>query len=235
MKARIAALAVGLAADCDKPESDAQKLVRDNLPNANVLPFAGFLTHDLKWIAGFSGGKNEAAFVAILDAVDKSPLLEASPAGKKKLAGLVEKAGKAAEKGEWKAVLAACHEGSDVSGRCEERTQLDALVGKAREWATGRFAAALKIAQEGGDLVESRKVLNEVKKHFSGEPESADAETGLKALAKLSTVRTAEEGGTAPAGYREKAAADFKDTRWAAAFEKKAPAPPEEPPPAPPK
>jgi len=235
VKDRIAALAVGLATDCDRPEQEVASLLVANLPGAGTLPFVAFVTPELKWIEGFSGYRDEGAFLKVLDTAEKSPLLNASEEGRKKLAGLVEKAGKAAEKGEWKGVLAACREGADVTGRCPERVQIDALEKKARAWVGDKFAAAVRTAQEGGDLAEARKALHEVKKQFAGEPESADADTGLKALQRLSNIRDAESGKASinPAGLREKATRDSKGSRWAAAFEKKEPAAP--PPPAPPK
>jgi hypothetical protein len=232
VKDRIAALAVGLAADCDKPESEVQSLMRENLPGAGTLPFAGFLTPDLKWVGGWAGYKDEAAVLEVLDAVEKSPLLDAPEAGKKKLAGLAEKAARAAEKGEWKAVLAAKREGADVRGRCAGRDTIESLVRKAHDWADGRFAEAIGAAQAGGDLTPARAALNDVKKQFAGEPEYAEAETGLKALMKLSNILDIETGKVSadPAGLREKAAKDFADGRWARVFEKGGPAPSPAPP-----
>ncbi len=224
VKDRLAALAVGLAADCDDSEEVVAALMTANLPGAGTLPFAAFVTPELKWIGGFSGYKEESEFLALVQSVEKSPLLNASEEGRKKLTGLVDRATKAVEKGDWKSVLAAHREGADVTGRCPERQQIDVLGGKARAWAAGRFAAAIRTAQEGGDLAEARKALNEVKKQFAGEPEAAEVEPGLKALQRLSSILTVESGTTSvsPKGLREKAAGDYRGSRWAAVFEKKA-------------
>src|SRR5262245_43914638 len=41
---RISRIAVGLAADCDAPEPAVDAILRRNLPDAQMLPFAAFLT-----------------------------------------------------------------------------------------------------------------------------------------------------------------------------------------------
>ena len=220
VKSRIAALAVGLAADCDKPESDVQKIMSENLKGASTLPFVGFLTPDLKWVGGFSGGKNEAGFLAVLDAVDKSPLLEATDAVKKKLLGLADKAAKAAEKADWKAVITAGHEGAATTGRSPDRARLDDLVKKAHAWADTEFTRIVDEVRKGGDLPAARKALGDVKKQMAGEPEAADVDTGIKALAKLATIRSVEADpkGVDPAAMRAKEAKAFADSRWKAVF-----------------
>jgi hypothetical protein len=207
-----------------------------NLPGAGTLPFAGFVTPSLQWVAGFSGYKDEAEFLKVLEAAERSPLLNASEAVKKQLGALAEKAAKAAEKGDWKAVLAAGREASGTTGRCEERGRIDGLVKKARAWAEGQLASVVADARKGGDLPAARKVLNEVKKQMAGEPEAEDAEKGLKALQRLGTIRgvEADPKGLDPVKLREKAAKEYEGGRWAAAFGKEAPAP-ESPPAAPPK
>ena len=234
MKSRIGALAVGLAADCDSPEADVRALMTENLKNANILPFVGFITPQGKWVGGYAGGSDEARFLKVLDEVEKSPLLEATDAVKKKVAGLAEKAGKAAEKGEWKSVLGAAREAKETTGRCESRETLEGFVKKAREWSAAQFDAAVKGAQSGGDLAEPRRILGDVKKQFSGEPEAAEAEAGLKALTKLSNLQAAEAAPNAQAGLREKVKKEFAASRWAAIFDPKPAAraepPMEEPP-----
>jgi hypothetical protein len=219
VKERIAPLAVGLAADCDSPESEVEQIMAKNLSGANTLPFAGFLTHDLKWVSGFSGYKDEAAFAAFVESAEKSPLLEATEAVRKKLAELAAKAGKAAEKGEWKAVLAAGREADATSGRCPDRAALAEAVKKARAWAEERFGEAIAVAREGKDLAEARKALEAVRKQFSGEPEAAEADAGFKALTRLGNIRAMEEKKSGdPKALREKAAKDHEGSRWAAVF-----------------
>ena len=220
VKARISAMAVGLAADCDRPESDVQKIMQENLKGAGTLPFVALLTPDLKWVGGFSGYKDEAAFIAVLDAADKSPLLDASDAVKKKLLGLADKAAKAAEKADWKAVLSAGHEAAATTGRSPDRVRLEDLVKKAHEWADGELNRIVEDVRKGGDLPAARKALGDVKKQMAGETEAADVETGLKALTKLSTIRSveAEPKGVDPAAMREKVAKEFESSRWKAVF-----------------
>jgi hypothetical protein len=218
VKAKLADLVVGLAADCDNPESSVEQIMRAKLPGATGLPFVAFITHDNKWVDGYSGGKTTSAFIDILDGAEKSPYLQASKAVRKKLAGMVPRAEKAAKKGNWKTVVKAGQEAAKTSGRCPERTQIKALVKQARTWAAKQFATAIKLARTKGDTSSGYKLLNDVKKHFTGEPEAKDAATGLKALKKLAQIQKIEAKGTAPEGLRERSAKPYKDTRWAKVF-----------------
>jgi hypothetical protein len=214
VKELLADLAVGLASDCDAPEGDISSMMRDNLKGASTLPFVGFVTHDGKWVGGFSGYKDTAEFAKALEAAEQSPLIRASDATRKKLAALVEKATKAAEAADWKGVVAAAREGGKTTGRCAERKALAGLMKQARAWASGRLDEAVKAAQTG-DYAKAQEAIADVKKHLAGEPEAADAELGAKAVRKLSQV---------PAGdvaARNRAAKEFMDTRWDAAFEAK--------------
>jgi len=213
VKERIRDLAVGLASDCDSPEGDVETMMRENLKGAGTLPFVAFVTHDGKWVGGFSGFRDVAEFVRVLDAAEGSPLIQATDAVRKKLAVLADKAGKAAEKSDWKAVVLAAREAAKTTGRCHERKALAAHVKAAREWAAGRLDGAVKAAQ-AGDLVAANEATADVKKQFAGEPEALDADTGTKALRKLSLIPAGDAG----ARSREKAAQEFADTRWAAVF-----------------
>jgi hypothetical protein len=219
VKKLIRGLAVGLAADCDSPERDVEKIMRENLAGAQRLPFVGLLTHDGKWVGGFAGYKDTPAFLQVLKAAEESPYLQASKAVRKKLAGLAASAQKAADKGDWKSVMRAAQAAAKTTGRCPERVTLAGIVTKARDWAAGQLDAAVRLARAGGDLAEPRKILGEVRKSFAGEPEFADADLGLKALKKLSQiVRLVQSGASPPAGIREKAARTYKGTRWESVF-----------------
>jgi hypothetical protein len=212
VKDRISDLAVGLAADCDAPQADVERLMSENLKGANVLPFAAFVTHDGKWVGGFSGFKDAAEFLKVLDAAEQSPLIQATEATRKKLKGLADKATKGAEAGDWKAVVAACRDAAKTTGRCPERKALAALRRKAQEWAFARLDEAVKAAQSG-DYGKAQEAIADVKKHCAGEPEGADADIGVKAVRKRSLVQAGEGGAL------EKAGREFKATRWAVLFE----------------
>ena len=213
-------LAIGLAADCDNPEREVQQIMRANLPGATGLPFVGFITHDGKWVEGYSGFKNSGDFQVVMEKADKTPYLQASKATRKKLAGIVKRADKAAAKGDWKTVVRGAKDAAKTTGRCPERKQLAALMSKAHAWAGAELKRALKLARTSDDVAESRKVLMNVKKRLAGEPDADDAAAGLKALRQLAKIHKLEAAGKAPEGIREKSAAKFKDTRWAAAFSK---------------
>jgi hypothetical protein len=204
-----------------------EKIMSENLKGANTLPFAGFVTTDLKWVGGFSGYKDAGAFVSLLDEVEKSPLLQAKPEVAKKLDGLVAQATKAAEKGDWKAVMAASKSSAELKGRSPAREKLAGLVGKAREWAEGEMVKALESVKTGGERGAIRTQLKKVSAALAGENEAKDADQGLKALDKLTTIESmaAEQQDAA----REKGAKDFAGSRWAAVFDKSVPKPAEPP------
>ena len=190
--------------------------MRDNLKGANTLPFVGVLTPDLKWVAGFSGYKDAAAFVAFLDEVDKAPVLQATPEVAKKLDGLVAQATKAAEKGDWKAVMAASKSSIELKGRSPTRQKIKDLVAKAHEWAESELAKAAESVTAGGDRAAIRASLKKLSGAMAGEAEQKDADLGMKAVDKLTTIEgmPAEQQGAA----KEKAAKDFANTRWAKLF-----------------
>jgi len=213
-------LAVGLAADCDRPENDVNKIIRANFPNAQKLPFVAFITHDGKYVEGYSGFKRPGDFLEVLKKADATPYLKATPAVQKKLAGFVAKAEKAAKKDAWKTVIRYSVEAEKTTGRCPERKQMAKLMKAARAWAASQFSAAAKSARSSDDTAAARKIVLAVKKKFAGQPEAAEADMGNKALRRLAKIQKIEAGGSAPKGMREKAARDFKDTRWKAVFEK---------------
>lgn len=227
IKTRISALAVGYAADCDAPEGGVEDVMRENLPGATGLPFVALVTHDGTWIDGFSGFRDGPALLEVLTRAEKSPLLDATDAVRKQLEKLASNAVKAADKGDWKTVLTAGKDAAKSSGRCPERTTVKEAVAKAREWANTQLTSAVVDASSGGDLAPIRKNLAEVRRHFTGEPEAADAEIGAKAITRLHQIREAEANPNPARDLRDKAAVMFKDSRWAAIFTKP-PAPAED-------
>jgi soluble cytochrome b562 len=196
--------------------------MREHLKGAGTLPFVGFVTHDGKWIDGYSGYKDADAFLKVVEAAEASPALRASEATRKKLAALVEKTTKAVEASDWKTVVAAAREAGKTTGRCPERKALAGHMKQARAWASGQLDEAVKAAR-AGELAKAQEAIDTVKKHFAGEPEGADADLGAKAVRKLSQLPPGD------VAARGKAAKEFIDTRWDAAFEAKpaedAPAP----------
>ncbi len=57
IRTRMSAVAVGLAAECDRPERAVWAMFKRHLPRARTLPFVAFLTPDGQWIAGWAGYK----------------------------------------------------------------------------------------------------------------------------------------------------------------------------------
>ena len=66
VRPRIAKVAVGLAAECDRPEPGVQRLFNRHLANARMLPFVAFLTAEGEYITGFAGGSDANRFLAHL-------------------------------------------------------------------------------------------------------------------------------------------------------------------------
>ena len=55
LKARMSALCVGLAAECDTPDPRVEALFAKWLPTASILPFCALVTADLRWVDGWAG------------------------------------------------------------------------------------------------------------------------------------------------------------------------------------
>lgn len=221
IRPRIQALAVGLAADCDKPESEVEKLIKDNLPGAQILPFAGFFTPELQWIAGWTGSTNADALLKVLDEVEKHALVQATPAVAKQLEALVATAQKAVDKEDWKAVLKAVRDAGRLRGRSALRTQLDGFAELAHAWGTAQLEAVVTALAAGGDAAEARKALNAIASRMGPEREADEVKVGLKAIERLVAIRGIEAGSTPDkaVGLRVKASVELKGTRWATLFQ----------------
>lgn len=214
----MAVAVIGLATDCDAPEDAVEKLVRAHLATASTLPFVAFLTPDGAWIDGYSGHRDGPGLLEMLTKAERSPLLDATPAVRKRLEKLAKSAATAAEKGDWKTVLAAARDAGKTFGRCEERTTIRAAEQQARAWAAEQLTAAVDEARAGGDLAPVRKRIADVRRQFGDEPEGTDAEQGQKAVLRLTQIRDAETQPNPKRDLREKAAETFAGTRWASIF-----------------
>lgn len=218
IKDRLAALVVGLSQDWETPEAAIADLFQKHLPDAKSYPLVAFLTADGKWIDGYSGWLEEPDFLKMMARVEASPLLQADPGTQKQLAKHAAAVGPAAAKGDWKTVLAAGREAAKSTGRCAERTTIRAAEQQARSWAKAQLESCVASARSGADLAPVRKQLAAVKSQFAGEPEAVDADLGLKALQRLATVREVEANPNPARDLRERSAAPFQDSRWAAIF-----------------
>lgn len=61
IRSRIGAIAIGLSDDCDNPDPAVAAILEANVPGAAVLPIVGFVTPELRWVTGWSGGTTPAA------------------------------------------------------------------------------------------------------------------------------------------------------------------------------
>ena len=95
---------------------------------------------------------------------------------------------------------------------------MNSLMEHARAWAQTELNRAVTLAQSPDGMSESKKVLANVRKQFSGQPEADDAKIGIKAVKRLDQIMKLEATDKAPEGVREKAAADYKQPRWKALF-----------------
>jgi hypothetical protein len=56
VRERLGAVAVGLASDCDRADPRVERILAQRLGHASMLPFVAVVTHDLRWVTGWSGG-----------------------------------------------------------------------------------------------------------------------------------------------------------------------------------
>jgi hypothetical protein len=219
VKERLAAIAIGLAIDCDAGDDAVGQLLHANLPGAQMLPFVGFVNWDGQWVTGFAGFKDAKAFEPVLEAAEKSPARDATEAVRRQLAPLAASATAAAAARDWKTVLKVARTADASGGRCPERDAIRTAHRQARDWLAEQFAAVFEDAKTGKDMAPSRKRLEEVQKRFAGEPEAAEADLGFKAVRRLVEIRTAEARGNAAKDLRSKAAAQYEKSRWGALFD----------------
>ena len=62
IRSRLAAIAVGLADDCDVQGTPTHSILMKGLPGAQFLPLVGFITPEGQWITGWAGGTIEDRF-----------------------------------------------------------------------------------------------------------------------------------------------------------------------------
>ena len=72
LRARMQRVAVGLAADCDRPERAVVQLFRSHLDKARSLPLVAFITPDGRWITGWQGGLSRGQVEAHLVVADRA-------------------------------------------------------------------------------------------------------------------------------------------------------------------
>jgi hypothetical protein len=212
-------LAVGLAAPCDPPgrEDKLWQFMTEKFDGAPSLPFVAWVTHDFEYVHGFTGGRTLRQFEKDLEIVEASPLVPATLEVEKKITALAAKAAKAAETESWPTVLAAGREVAQLKGRCPQRDVLAEAVEQARDFAASRFDWVEDSVADAKDLKPLKAVLKGVQKQFKGEPEAETAKLGLKAVDTY--ARIAKLDGEKAVVARGKAAATFKDTRWAPLFQ----------------
>lgn len=66
VRSRISAIAIGLADDCDESDPRVSAMLSAGCPDATVLPLCGFVTPELRWVAGFSGYMDPGSFSGYL-------------------------------------------------------------------------------------------------------------------------------------------------------------------------
>jgi hypothetical protein len=72
IRSRLAAIAVGVADDCDVQGSEAARLLNRGLPGATFLPLVGFVTPDGRWITGWFGGATPQQVLGHLELAEQA-------------------------------------------------------------------------------------------------------------------------------------------------------------------
>lgn len=79
VRARMSRTAVGLAAECDRPEPTVQQMFSRQLAGARMLPFVAFLTADGEYITGFAGGSSVDRFLVHLQKAEARAATPVAP------------------------------------------------------------------------------------------------------------------------------------------------------------
>jgi hypothetical protein len=211
----LGSLSVGYYDDVDaNPGSQSFQILRTNLPDAVMLPLCGWLTPDLRWVHGYSGGRDAARFRAeIATARSRARLLGATSPPPASPAASPVVAPDAVRR-----TLASAPPRTPATD-----VHLTAASSSAREdadevraWARERLDRAVD-ALAALDYRRARAILAEVRARTAGFPEQREAEKGEVAIHNLDRVDRAESP-TAAAEVRELARQDLAGTRWAPLF-----------------
>jgi hypothetical protein len=222
VKKRMQKLCVGLGAPCDPPGVEQELLVyfseKFEDPSGKSLPYIAWLTHDMKWVHGFWGGRTLPQFLEDLDKVEKSPLVPASEAVEKQLRALLAKAQKAATAEDRAGVLAVSAAAGKLHGRLDEvRDELEGLDLDVRDWIAARFDWVEDALRTKRDMEPAKKALAGIAKTFKGQPEADVAARGLKAAEAFRKLRGLS--GAAKDKARAQGAKTFDGTRWSSLFD----------------
>jgi hypothetical protein len=200
----LGSVAVGYYDDVDRnPGSPSFQILRQNLPDAIMLPLCGFLTPDLRWVHGYSGGRDAGRFraeIAMARARARS-FAHARPEASPAVVPFAPEAPAAT------AQLVGGSAGAAPTGGREEQV---------RAWARGRLDHAV-LAVTALDFPRARAVLAEVKARTAGLPEEREAEKGEVAIHNLDKIARARSSSEALC-VRTCARLDLRGTCWGPLF-----------------
>ena len=219
VRPRIAKLCVGLGAPADPPEMEQDLLIylSKHFEGKGSLPYIVFLTHDRKWVRGFSDTRTLAQFLDDLDKVEQSPLVPASKEVETKLATAAKQAEHLVEAEDWVKLMALVRSTKSLTGRCAQRNELDELTQSVRDHAAARFDWVEETVASEGAIAAAKKELKSLQKLMKGEPEADIAATGVAALFVYARVGKLKDAAATKA--RAAAAKQFAGGRWAALFD----------------
>ena len=147
-----------------------------------------------------------------------APVVAAKPPVLAALGPPMPRARAAAVEGRWGDVLKVNDEPLPLSST--ERSELDALVRRAKDWVSGSFEAVLTSAR-ARKYLDAKRTLTVLTTQLDGTtcPGLIDAERGVRAVDRLSAIdQGAPEQSDAPEQLRKSAYAEFRGTRWAPLF-----------------
>jgi hypothetical protein len=221
VSADLGSIAVGYYDDVDaNPASQSFQILRTNLPDAMTLPLCGWLTPDLQWVHGYSGGRDAARFraeIATARARFRALSAAATPAAPARLGRSLGRSiggPEVVRETVARATPAVAREDVHLAGagRLAAPGSEDAL----RAWANDRLDRAVD-ALVALDYARARAILAEVRSKTAGFPEEREAEKGEVAIHNLDRIDRAEDARVATR-IRDAARQDLAGTRWAPLF-----------------
>jgi hypothetical protein len=241
MSSELGRVAVGYYDDCDVDKfSQVFMLLHANLPNAATLPLVGFVTPDLQWVTGFSGGTDAGRFRSEIDRASagrRSGAVETGDTAKPSFGALP---GAFPASGPSSRALASLRslpdaELADIGPELVADADLDPSASvpaptiataasrtetattderDVRSWARDELARAAA-ALAARDYARARVIIATVREKAQGNPEAREADKGEVAIYNLRKIESTPDDADS---LRVRARHDLLHTVWAPLF-----------------